>query len=287
MLGSNVPTIGGMETGFKWGDKWQCECIQIYLTLSRKWEVPNLSEAEIIKFKTAWQKSSVKQVVAHVPYLVNLASPNQDLWLKSVDRLLIELSRSFKLGVPLLVLHPGSHGSSSREEGFKRIIKALNKISEKVDGSVKILLENMAGQGTMIGFRFEEIAFILKEVQKPKMLGVCLDTGHLFMTGYDIRGYKGWNLVINKFEKVIGLEKIGAIHLNDSKTALASHSDRHACLGEGKLGLQVFHAILKDKRFKKVPKILEIPERDIKSKENLRLLRNLQNIVTPLPEENF
>lgn len=282
MLGSNVPTIGGFHTCFKWGDEWQCECIQIYITLSRKWNVPNLSQDEITKFKTAWQQSSVKRVIAHVPYLVNLASPNIDLWEKSVNRLLIEISRAAKLNVPLLVLHPGSHGALPKQEGIKKIIKALNNVLKEVNTSVKILLETMAGQGTMIGSRFEEIAFILEKVQRAELLGVCLDTGHLFMAGYDIRGYKGWESVLNEFDKIVGIEKIGAIHLNDSKTNLGSKSDRHACIGEGKLGLQVFHAILKDKRFKDVPKILEIPERDTKSKDNLELLRNLQNISKPL-----
>ena len=135
----------------------------------------------------------------------------------------------------------------------------------------------MAGQGTTIGSRFEEIALILSRVSKSERLGVCLDTGHLFMAGYDIRGYKGWESVLNEFDKVIGLEKIGAIHLNDSKTGLVSRSDRHACIGEGKLGLQVFQAILKDERFKDIPKILEIPERDTKSKDNLELLLKLQS----------
>lgn len=139
----------------------------------------------------------------------------------------------------------------------------------------------------MIGSHFEEIAFILERVQKPELSGVCLDTGHLFMAGYDIRGYKGWESVLNEFDEVIGLEKIGAIHLNDSKTNLGSRSDRHACIGEGKLGLRVFHAILKDQTFKDVPKVLEIPERDTKSEDNLELLRNLQNISEPLPEEKL
>ncbi|MDI6815217.1 MAG: deoxyribonuclease IV [Dehalococcoidales bacterium] len=285
MLGSNVPTVGGFYTGFKWGDEWRCECIQIYIAPSRRWYVPNLSQEEIAKFKTAWQESSVKQVIAHVPYLVNLASPSQDLWSKSVNRLLTELSRAIKFGIPLLILHPGSHGASSRQEGIRKIIKALNIVSKEVDSLVKILLETMAGQGTMIGSRFEEIAFILEKVQKPELLGVCLDTGHLFMAGYDIRGYKGWEAVLNEFNRIIGIEKIGAIHLNDSKTSLGSRSDRHACIGEGKLGLQVFHGILKDQKFSNTPKILEIPERDTRSKDNLVLLRNLQNISEPLPKE--
>jgi apurinic endonuclease APN1 len=143
----------------------------------------------------------------------------------------------------------------------------------------------MAGQGTTIGSRFEELALILEKVKKPESLGICLDTGHLFMAGYDIRGYEGYQRVLEQFDKIIGIEKIKAIHLNDSKTDLGARSDRHACIGEGKLGLQVFHAILKEERFREIPKILEIPERDTRSEENLKLLRNLQKKKEPLSEE--
>jgi len=275
MLGSTVPTIGGFHTGFEWGDKWGCECIQIYITPSRKWEVSKLTKEEISKFKMAWQKSSVKEVVAHVPYLVNLASPDRKLYQKSIERLLTEISRAIKFGVSILVLHPGSYGNSKKEEGIKRVIEALNSVLQEIDFPGKILLETMAGQGTMIGSRFEELALILERVKRPESLGICLDTGHLFMAGYDIRGYKGWESVLNEFDKLIGIEKIGAIHLNDSKTDLGSRNDRHDCIGEGKLGLQTFQAILKDKRFHNIPKILEIPERDTKSKDNLELLRKI------------
>jgi len=285
MLGSNVPTIGGFHTGFKWGDKWGCEVIQIYITLSRRWNVPELTKEEISKFKMAWQASSVKEVVAHVPYLVNLASSNKELYRKSIERLLTEISRAIKFGVSLLVLHPGSYGKSKKEEGIKRIIEALNIVFQEIDFPGKILLETMAGQGTTIGSRFEELALILEKVKKPESLGICLDTGHLFMAGYDIRGYEGYQKVLEEFDKIIGIEKIKAIHLNDSKAGLGSRSDRHACIGEGKLGLQVFHAILRDERFKGIPKILEIPERDTRSEENLKLLRKLQKRIELLPEE--
>ena len=285
MLGSNVPTIGGFHTGFKWGDKWGCEVIQIYITLSRRWNVSALTKEEISKFKMAWQESSVKEVVAHVPYLVNLASPDKKLYQKSIERLLTEISRAIKFGVSLLVLHPGSYGNSKKEEGIKRVIEALNSVLQEIDFPGKILLETMAGQGTTVGSRFEELALILEKVKRPESLGICLDTGHLFMAGYDIRGYEGYQKILNEFDRIIGIEKIKAIHLNDSKTGLESRSDRHACIGEGKLGLQVFHAILRDEKFKGIPKILEIPERDTKSKDNLELLRNLQKRTDLLPKE--
>lgn len=277
MLGSNVPTIGGLPVGFRYADKWGCECIQIYVTLSRRWDVSSLKNDEINRFNTAWQKSSVEQVIAHVPFLVNLASPDTGLRKKSIERLSIEISRADKFKVPFLVLHPGSYRNSSKEIGIERIINGLNFISQKSDNSsVKILLETMAGQGTALGSTFEEIAFIIENIENPEFVGVCFDTAHIFIAGYDIRGYKGYNKVMNKFDNIVGLDKIKVFHLNDSKTDLGSKNDRHANIGEGKLGLQVFHAILRDERFFNIPKILEIPERDEKSKEALEFLRELR-----------
>lgn len=288
MLGSNVPAIGGFHAGFEWGDRWGCESIQIYITLSRRWDVPELAKDEIDKFKSAWKKSSIKQVVAHVPYLVNLASPDEELREKSINRLIIEISRAEKFGVPFLVLHPGSYGSSTRTKGIKRIIQALDAIHDEVKKtSVKVLIETMAGQGTMIGSSFEEIAEILESVANPEDLGVCFDTAHVFIADYDIRGYRGYKKIIKEFDEIVSLDKIAVFHINGSKTKLGSRSDRHACIDEGELGLQIFHALLQDKRFLGIPKILEIPERDKKSKDNLGLLNKIKNISEPLPDEKY
>jgi len=273
MLGATVPAKGGYYMAFEWGDKWHCQCVQFYITPSRTWKVPELSKDEILKFKTAWQKSKVKSVVAHIPYLVNLASVDKILWNKSIERVKIELSRADKLGVSLLVLHPGSFGNSTIEKGTERIILGLNKILEKYKGNAKILLETMAGQGTMIGFRFEHLNFILKKINKSQSIGICLDIGHLFSAGYNIGNVKGYKKTLSEFNKVIGLEKIKAIHLNDSKSDLGSRVDRHASIGKGKIDLAVFQIFIKDKRFKNIPKLLELKEDD--TMESLKVLRKL------------
>lgn len=280
MLGCTVPTIGGLPKGFYWAGKWGCECIQIYVTLSRRWHVSELSTEDVLKFKSAWEGSPVKKVVAHVPYLVNLASPDKHLWQKSKDRLGVELSRARQFGVNFLVLHPGSYGNSNKEDGMKRTAEALHSISrESNDKTTKILLETMAGQGTTIGSTFEEIAHILEEVSDSGFFGVCFDTAHVFAAGYDIRDYEGYETVLREFDTIIGLHKIKTIHINDSKTDLGSRSDRHASIGEGKLGLEMFHALMRDPRFLNIPKILEIPERDTRSEDNVRLLQRLQSIT--------
>lgn len=278
MLGSNVSTVGGFSTAFKMGDKWQCDCIQIYLTLSRRWNTPILSKEKIKLFKEDWSKSSIKSIIGHIPFLVNLASPNKDVCHKSKKRFLTEIDYADKLNIPFLVLHSGSHCNSIKDEGIKRLIEGLNLIKEINNPSTIILLEIMSGQGSSIGSNLEEIKFILDRLERSDSFGVCLDTAHAFQSGYNIKGYKGYNWFMNEFDKIIGLDKLKVIHLNDSKTELGSKVDRHSIIGEGKIGLEFFHALLRDNRFINIPKILEIPERNEKSNESLIFLRKLMKL---------
>ncbi|MFQ6086799.1 MAG: deoxyribonuclease IV [Candidatus Bathyarchaeia archaeon] len=174
----------------------------------------------------------------------------------------------------------------NRKTGIKRIIGALNDVLDNAnDSTAMILLETTAGQGTAVGSRFEEIAYILEKTRRKHFLGVCFDTCHVFAAGYDIRGYLGYENVLKKFDAIIGLDKLKVIHLNDSKTRLGFKVDRHASIGEGKLGLQIFHAFVKDMRFRDTPKVLEIPERDGKKvQQQLELLRKLQETSSSISE---
>lgn len=279
MLGSNVPTIGGYATGFKFGDQWGCDCIQIFLTLSRRWDIPKLIDEKVIEFKKSWNRSSVKTIVGHIPYLVNLASPDNVIWKKSIKRVLMEIEYASNLGVLFLVLHPGSYTNTNKQIGLNRIKKALNIISKKlIDQNVRILLETMSGQGSALGSTFKEINYILKNLKKSNFFGVCFDTAHVFHAGYNIMGLDGYKRVFKRFDEIIGIDKIKVIHLNDSKTELGSKVDRHASIGEGRIGLKFFHSILNDDKFYNIPKIIEIPDRDEKSQESLILLRELQNV---------
>ncbi|TSC96759.1 MAG: deoxyribonuclease IV [Candidatus Berkelbacteria bacterium Licking1014_2] len=185
------------------------------------------------------------------------------------------------MGVSLLVLHPGSGGNSTKEQGMEKIIQALNGVLRKFKKApIKILLETMAGQGTSIGADFSELALILDGVEESMMTGVCLDTAHLWMAGYDIK--REYDQVLAEFDRVIGWEKIGAVHLNDAKTDLGSRRDRHACPGEGKLGLETFHRFLIDKRFKNTPLILENPRVDIAEGKTITTLQFLRQSIRRL-----
>lgn len=273
MLGSTVPTVGGMEKAFYWGDKWGCEAVQFYITLSRKWEVDKISEEKIRLFKDAWKKSNVKEVVAHIPYLVNLVSENEATKEKSVERMISEIERAKVLGVKYLVLHPGSAGKQDKKDAIKILKKGFDRVFSKIDpGNVNILIETMPGQGSSLGSSFGEIAEILSVLNNDKVFGVCFDSAHVFEAGYDINKYEE---TFKEFEKHISIKKMKAFHLNDSKTALSSKVDRHEHIGKGKIGLRFFKSLLNDKRFKKIPKILETPETEEKSEENLKTLKNL------------
>ena len=282
MLGSVVPTIGGIDKAFYWADLWDCEAVQIYLTLSRTWKVNELTDKQIQNFKYAWKKSNIKEVVSHIPYLINLASSNQETREKSIERLVIEIERAELLGVKYLILHPGSYGEASKEKGMQKIIDGLNFVLAKTgETKAKILLETMAGQGRSIGSSFNDLKQIIDNVKStsPNGIFVCLDTCHIFAAGYDIRTEKEYQKTLAEFDAIIGIDKIKTIHFNDSKTELGSRIDRHANIGEGKIGLSAFNFFMNDKRFKKIPKILETPdikaEPEVKIKKTIKLLRAL------------
>lgn len=285
LLGSNVPAIGGLATAFEVADRWDCECIQIYVTPSRRWDIPDRPDAEAAAIIAARANSKVRHVVAHVPFLVNIASPDRALRERSTRRLATELLRANQVGVEDIVLHPGSYGTLSREQGIAHIVQAIKEVFRLVpDGRCRIALETMAGQGTMVGSRFEDIVEILDGVGPTERLSVCLDTCHLFAAGYNLTGYAGYEETMKQVIAKFGLERISVIHVNDSQGRRGSRTDRHASVGEGTIGYEAFHALMRDKRFIDVPKILEIPERDERSIENLRLLRAFEAIDGALTE---
>jgi len=284
MIGSNVPQLGGFMTGFKYGDNWNCDCIQMYITPSRRWDVKDLTNNEIQSFKKLWRESNVKEVVAHIPFIVNLATSDKAHLERSINRVITEIKIATLYGIKNLVIHPGSSKNSTKEKGMNQVIKSLNYIFSIMNNKKKftLCLETMAGQGNMLCSSFNEIKTIIDKVKNNNFLGVCFDVAHVFISGYDIRGYKVYERILNEFDELIGINKINVIHLNDSKTDLGSKNDRHENIGEGKIGLQTFHSFVTDNRFKNIPKIIEIPKRDEKSEENLNLLRKLQKINTPI-----
>ena len=279
-LGAHESMAGGLENAVLIGQRLGCESVQLFVKSNRQWSVKPLTEEDIRRFKEAVETTGIHPVVAHASYLLNLAAPKEDLWKRSLETLQIELERCEALGIPYLVLHPGSHMGAGEEEGLKRIAKALSELHRRTPGfKSRVLLEVAAGQGTNLGYRFEHLRWIMDHTAENDRLGTCLDTCHLFAAGYDIRTPEAYEETMEAFDRVIGLETLKVWHLNDSKHDLGSRKDRHEHIGKGKIGLEGFRLILRDPRYPPdMPGLLETPKsKDLhEDRENLATLRRLR-----------
>ncbi len=260
LAGAHMSIAGGVHRAFKRGQLAGCRTIQIFLKNSNQWKAKTLTDLDSALFKDAQKQSGIQPVVAHDSYLINLASPDKSLWHKSLEAFIGEMKRANFLGIPYLVMHPGAHVGTGIEVGIKRISEALKSALETVEPPVSVLLENTAGQGSSIGHCFEHLAAIMEKIPYPDRVGVCLDTCHVFAAGYDIRTEEGYKSTMRNFDCLVGIKKIRAFHVNDSKKELGSHVDRHAHIGQGCIGLEAFRCLVNDRRFAKVPKILETPK---------------------------
>jgi len=276
LLGGHMSIAGGFYKAVQAGTSIGCTAIQIFTRSNRQWKAKALTQDAVEKFKEALKNSTIQKVVAHLPYLLNIGSPNAKTRQASLAILKEELKRCHALGIAYLVLHPGSYLDGTEQECLDRIIKGLNTTLETVDSKTMILLENMAGQGTNVGYQFEQLGYILKNVKEKKRVGVCFDTCHAFAAGYDFRDKKNYEAMWKKFGKEIGLKKLKALHVNDSKRKLDSHVDRHEDIGKGEIGLEAFRLLMNDERFFAVPKILETPKPTLqKYAKNMKLLKGL------------
>ena len=238
-----------------------------------------MQDKEIQQFKAAWEASGIRMVVAHDSYLINLATPDDALLEKSRSAMRIEVERCEQLGIPYLVMHPGSHVGSGEEAGLRRVAESFDAIHRQTAGfQAKILVETTAGQGTNLGWQFEQIARIFEHVAQPERLGVCFDTCHAFAAGYDIRTEAAYRQTMAEFDRIIGLARLNAIHVNDSVKPLGCRVDRHEAIGKGHIGLDGFRWLMNDPRLADIPKILETPKGGdpvASDQENLSKLRAL------------
>lgn len=275
LLGAHMSIAEGFEKAIEYGESIGCTAIQIFTKNNRRWNAKKITKEDSQKFKIALKNSSIKFIVAHASYLINIGSPKRK-HKKSVDALVKELNRCEKLGIPYLVIHPGSCLKTNEQECLDIITQNLDIALEKAHGKTMILLETMAGQGSSTCYTFEHIAYIIKKSKKKKRLGVCFDTCHVFAAGYDLRDKKSYVDTWKKFEKTIGIRKLKVIHINDSKKELGSRVDRHEHIGKGKLGSQAFKLLLTDKRFSNIPKILETPKETLEEDaHNMAFIKKL------------
>ena len=252
---------GGVSMAIERARSIDCTAMQIFVKNNMQWFARPLSRMEIRAFLDHVRRGELLSVFGHANYLINLATTNLQFHSNSIRALAEELVRADQLELPFLVLHPGAHLGAGEQAGLEKIVNSIDKVFRKIPNvKTKIALEITAGQGSCIGHRFEHLAHIIENVREPERLRVCLDTAHLFAAGYDISSESGVRKIFREFDRVIGRDRLVAIHVNDSKTPCGSRVDRHEHIGKGRIGLDVFRFIMRSPRFRKIPKVLETPK---------------------------
>ncbi len=276
-FGAHVSIQGGVQKALIRGNEAGCQVIQIFTGSSRQWRSRKIGPAEVEKWHSARASLPVEPAMAHASYLINIASPSKETWDKSYTALAGELRRCHLLKIPALVLHPGSSLGEPESEAIARIAQALDRLfDEASDLSTRVLLENTAGQGSCIGHRFQHLRDICAKVRHPERLGLCLDTCHMLAAGMEITTREGWQGALDEIDQTLGLDRIQAVHVNDSKKALGSRVDRHEHLGRGFLGLSALRRVVNEPCLAGLPMVLETPKTtEYADAINLAILRNL------------
>lgn len=271
---------GGYYKAVEAAQRAGCDCVQIFTKNNNQWRAKELTDSDIERFQTALKENGISHPISHDSYLINLASPDDALWKKSIDAFVIELQRAERLGIAYVVAHPGAFTTSSEEAGISRIAAGLAEVHRQTPKiKARCLLETTAGQGSNLGWRFEHLAEIMEQTDNPDRLGVCFDTCHVFAAGYAMGTEKEYKATMKSLNATVGVKQVRAFHLNDSLKPLGSRVDRHAGIGRGEMGVEPFRFLLNDRRFKKVPMYMETPKGEEKGRDldeiNLAVLRDL------------
>jgi deoxyribonuclease-4 len=263
LFGAHMSIAGGLYNALLAAQRHACDTVQLFSKNSNQWDARELTAEEVALFRRTLRQTRLRLPLVHDSYLINLASPDETLYRRSVEAFVVEYQRAEKIGAAYLVTHPGAHLGTGEEEGLKRVAAALDEVHRRCPGyRVKVLLETTAGQGTTLGHRFEHLGRILALAAEPGRLGVCLDTCHVFAAGYALAPEAEYRATFRQFDRVIGLKWLKAFHVNDSLKPLGSRVDRHAHLGRGCLGLEPFRLLVNDPRFRHKPMVLETPKEE-------------------------
>ena len=278
LLGAHMSISGGVHTAVERGMSIGCRTMQIFVKNNTQWRVSPLTDEQILTYKNLLMKSTIAPVIVHSTYLINMAAIDNDMLRKSRELLVAELERCERLDIPYYNLHPGNHLGAGESDGIQKIAESINLMHNQVPfHTTKTVLETTAGQGTSIGHRFEHLRTIIDLVEQQDRMAVCVDTCHIYAAGYDMRSEREYESTWREFESVIGLARLAAFHMNDSKRECGSRVDRHEHIGKGKIGLKGFRLLMNDPRFEHLPKILETPKgKDMKEDViNMKTLRRL------------
>ena len=276
LIGAHISTKGGVHTVFDRAKEINASAVALFAKNSNQWKGKELTDDDCKLFA---EKRTVKPVFTHASYLINLATTNPEFHRKSIAAMIDEIDRAERLGAAAVVLHPGAHMGAGAGSGIDQIARSFDQIHAAIPQHKTVtLLETAAGQGSCLGCTFEELGRIISLVDDKKRLGICIDTCHIFASGYDIRTADGYERTIEDVEKHVGINRVGLFHLNDSKKPLGSRVDRHEHIGDGQIGAEGFRSLLNDKRFSRIPKLLETPKK-IEHESDRRNLATLRSLV--------
>lgn len=275
-FGFHISIAGGFARVRERAEHLGCDTLQLFTRSPRGWGSPPLDPEDVARFRKDLRESGLGPVFAHAPYLPNLAAPDPAARKRSLDTIVEELNRCATLGIEFLVIHVGKALGSDEKTALERVAENINRILDRVRNRVKLLLENTAGMGSEVGYRFEQIAAIIERVEERDRLGVTLDTAHSFEAGYEWRTRAGIDETLREFDRTIGFGRLYLLHLNDSKTARGSRIDRHWHIGKGEIGLNGFREIVNHPLLSHLPGIMETPRTSEKEdRENMRTIRSL------------
>lgn len=275
LIGAHISTKGGLHTVFERASAIGASAAALFAKNSNQWKGKTLTDADCATFTS---QRSVAPLLTHASYLINLSTTNEEFHRKSIAAMIDELDRAERLRIHAVVLHPGAHMGAGPGAAIDRIARSLDEVHAAIpDHRVVTLLETSAGQGSCVGCTFEELGRMIRLVDDPKRVGICFDTCHVFASGYELRTRDAYERTIDEMIRHVGLENVGAFHLNDSKRGLGSRVDRHQHIGKGELGLEPFRFLLNDPRFARIPKVIETPKtvETVSDRRNLRVLRSL------------
>lgn len=275
-----MPTSGGLHLALQRGREIGCTAVQVFTSSPQQWKAKPMADEAVERFQQAQAATGIDCVVSHDSYLVNLCATNDEIRAKSIEGLKAEIERCARLGIRWVVSHMGSHLGAGEEAGLQAVAEGARRVFEETSDSVTLLMETTAGQGSALNYRFEHLATLIESLQGHPRLGVCLDTCHLFAAGYDLRDRESYEATFSELERWVGLDRVKAIHANDSKKGLGSRVDRHAHIGEGEIGIEAFRLLVNDPRWIEVPILLETPDAETMHKVNLERLKSL---LDPVP----
>jgi deoxyribonuclease-4 len=284
LFGAHMSVAGGLHNALLIAQRYGCRSVQLFSKNANQWNAAPLEYEQISLFRRTVRQTGLRQSIVHDSYLINLASPVEELRRRSIEAFVVEMERAEAIGARYLVTHPGAHLGSGEDEGLQRVAAALDEAHRRCEGyRLKVLLETTAGQGTTLGHRFEHLARIFDLVEQPRRLGVCLDTCHVFAAGYGLAPEPEYQATFRAFDRLIGLSRLKVFHVNDSLKPHGSRVDRHAHIGRGHLGLEPFRLLVNDPRFHNRPMVLETPkiEGDNEEMDAVNLQTLLGLIETP------